>query len=97
MLLTALALRQHRAGGHIQGGEQGRGAVTHVIEGHPLDITQSHRQYRLGALQRLDLTLLIHAQHDGMVGRVEVELDNVAYLLDEERVVGELELALAVR
>lgn len=45
----------------------------------------------------VDLTLLVHAQPDGIVGRVEVGPDDVARLLDEEGAVGGLEVALAVR
>ena len=70
--VTALALCQHPASGHVQGGEQARGAVAHGIVRHPLDVAQPHGQQWRGALQRLDLTILIHAPHDGMIGRVEV-------------------------
>ena len=69
--VTALTLRQYLAGGYIQGGKQGRGAVAHVFVRHPLKVAQPHRQHRLGALQRLHQTLLIRAQHQGMIGRVK--------------------------
>jgi hypothetical protein len=51
-----------------------------------------HRERRLGALQGLDLGLLVHAEHDCGLGWVEVEPDHVVELVDEKRVVGELEV-----
>jgi hypothetical protein len=56
-----------------------------------------HRQVRCGAIERLDLPLLIHAQHDRALGRVEVQPDDVVDLVDEQRVLGQLERLLAVR
>ena len=54
--------------------------MTLVVMAAPLDLTRPHRQQRLGAVERLDLGLFIHAEHQGAVGRVEVEPDNVADL-----------------
>ena len=56
-----------------------------------------HRQARLGAVERLDLALLVDRQHDGVGRRIDVEADDVAELLDERRVVRQLEAAPAVR
>ena len=47
--------------------------------------------------ERLDLGLLIDAEHDRALGRVEIEPDDVADLVDELRVLGELPGLLAVR
>jgi len=41
------------------------------------------RQPGLGAVERLDLTFLVDAEHQGFVRRVEVEADEVLHLLDE--------------
>ena len=46
-------------------------------------LARSHGQHGLAAVQRLDLRLLIDAQHDGALGRGHVEADNVANLGDE--------------
>ena len=97
MTVAWAALGQDLAGGDVQGGEQGGGAMPDIIVGHALDVAESHRQHRLGALQRLDLRLFVDAQHHRMVGRVQVQADDVADLLDEERVGGQLEVTLAVR
>jgi len=45
----------------------------------------------------LDLGFLVYAEHHGGLGRVQVEPDDVVDLLDEQRVVGQLEPVGAVR
>jgi hypothetical protein len=37
----------------------------------------------LAALERLDLALLVDAQHQGMVGRIEIQPDDIPQLFDE--------------
>ena len=60
-------------------------------------VAQAHRQRRLGAIERLNLRLLIHAQDHRVVRRVEVQPDDVAHFLDEERIGGQLEGLRQVR
>src|SRR3972149_5162471 len=45
----------------------------------------------VGAVEGLDLALLIDAQHERLLRGIEVEADDVGELLCEARVVGELE------
>jgi transposase len=78
---------------HIQGGEQCRGAVALIIMRHRRGPALLHRQAWLRAIERLDLTLLIDAQHQCFVRRVQVEPDDIANLLHEFRVVRDLEFA----
>jgi hypothetical protein len=59
--------------------------------GAPLDPARRHRPDRLGALQRLDLGLLVHTQHDGVRRWVQVQPDHVADLGLQLRIGGELE------
>src|SRR5215467_8594721 len=59
--------------------------------GDTLDVTEAHWQDRLSAVQGLNLALLVNAEHQRMIGRVEIEAGNVSYLFHEERIVGELE------
>jgi hypothetical protein len=47
----------------------------------------------LRAVQGLNLAFLIHAKHQGMIGRIEVKPSNVTHFLNKERVGGELETA----
>ena len=99
-LLMAMALHvaaDHRAVENVEGGEQRRRAVALVVVGHRAGAALFQRQPRLGAVERLDLALLVDRQHDGVRGRIDVEPDDVAQLVDELWVVGELELAHAMR
>ena len=76
-----------------------------VIMAAPLNLPWPHRQQRLGAVERLDLRLFIDAEHQGAVGRIDVEPDNVAHprsgrgqaLVDKQRVGRQLEGLGAVR
>ena len=54
-------------------------------------------QARLGAIECLDLALLINRQHDGVVRRIDIEADDVAQLGDKLRIVGQLELTDPMR
>ena len=68
-----------------------------IVVRHPVHVTRPQRQERLGALKGLDLALLVHTQHQGLVGRVQIQAHDVAHLLDEEGVVGDLKAPLTVR
>jgi len=79
------------AAGDVQGGEQVGGAAPFVVEAAPFGDAGQHREHRGGAFQGLDLGFLVHAEDDGVTRRVEVDADDVADLVDEERVRGDLE------
>lgn len=79
------------AGGDVERRKQRGGAVPLVIVRVPLGLAGAHGQQRLGPVQRLDLRLLVDAEHQGAVGRVEVETDDVSDLLDEQRIGRQLE------
>jgi hypothetical protein len=49
------------------------------------------RQSGLGAIQRLDLGLVVDREHDRMLGRVDLQADDVLELGDEVRILGALE------
>jgi hypothetical protein len=55
-------------------------ALTFVVVGHRVGAAGLHRQVRLGAVERLDLALLVDAEHDGVRGRIDIEPDDVAQL-----------------
>ena len=95
--VTLVAAADDLAGSNVQSGEQRGRAVTLVVMTTPLDLTGAHRQQRLGSVECLDLRFLVDAQHQGSVGWVEVEPDNVAHLIDEQRVRGQLEGLDAMR
>src|SRR4030042_3049154 len=71
--------------------------MTDVIMSDPFDISQPHRQKWLSAVKRLYLAFLVHAQHHGFIGRIQIQPDDIPYLLDKERVCGKLKMALTMR
>jgi hypothetical protein len=73
------------------------GPVAAVVVGASLRLAQAHRQQRLTAVEGLDLRLLVDTQHQRVLGRVQVQPDDVAHLLHEQRIVGEAEGCAAVR
>ena len=91
MAVPVKAAVGHLAGGHLQGGKQRGGAVADVVVGAPLGQPRPQRQDRRGAVQRLDLGLLVHAQHHCLLGWVQVQPDDVVDLGFQLRVGGELE------
>ena len=83
-----LVSRRHLAGGHLEGGEQRRGAVALVVvamAGHRPAVRQL--QVALRPLQRLDRGLLVDTDDDGVLRRRHVEPDHVGGLGDELRIV----------
>ena len=64
----------HRSRSDVQGREKAGRAMAFVIVGATLNLTGQHRKDRLATAQRLNLTLLIHAQHQRMMGRVQVQV-----------------------
>ena len=65
-----------------------------VIESAPLGLAGTHRQNRLSAVERLDLALLVNAQHQGPFRWVKIQADDVADLLDEQRITRQLETSI---
>jgi hypothetical protein len=61
-----------------------------VVMAAALGAAGHQRQDRRGAVQRLDLGPLVHAQHHRGLGRVQVQPTQVTDLVDELRVSGQL-------
>ena len=85
------------SGLHVEGGKERGRPVPLIVMGVPLGLPGSHRQQRLGAIQRLDLRFLIDAEHQRVVRRVEIEADDVAHLVNKQRVCRQLEGFAPVR
>jgi len=99
-LLMAVALHVpagDRAVEHVQRGEQRGRAVALVVVGHGRPPALLERQAGLGAVERLDLRLLVEAEHHGVGGWSDVEAYDVVEFLGEGGIVGELEGAPAMR
>ena len=70
--------------------------MTLVIVGHGPGAALLHRQAGLGAVERLDLRLLVERQYHRMGWRIDIEADDLGELLGEGRVVRQLEAAPAM-
>jgi hypothetical protein len=92
MPVTLHVAADHGSVQYVHCGEQGRRAVALVIVGHGPGAALLQRQSGLSAIEGLDLALFIDAEHDGVRRRIDIEPDDVAQLVDERRVVGQLEL-----
>ena len=68
-----------------------------VVVGHGPGAALLHRQTGLGAVERLDLALLIDREDDGVGGRIDIETDDVPELLGKFRVLRQLECPDTVR
>ena len=89
--MPRLAVPNHLAGSNVQRGKQGCRAVPLAVVRLALRQARPEWQNRLRAIQRLNLALLIHAEYDRIVWRVQVETHNVPYFGDELWVRAELE------
>jgi len=77
--------------GDIEGGEERGRPVPHVVVRPPFGDARHHRQDRLFAVQGLDLAFLVEAENKRPVGRREVKADDIAHLVDEQRITRQLE------
>ena len=59
-----------------------------VIVRAALGLAGQHRKNRLTAAQCLNLTLLIHAQHQSMMRWVQVQADDISHLVDQQGIIG---------
>lgn len=62
-----------------------------VVVGRGPGAVGRDRQPPLAAIERLDLALLVHAEDNGVGGRIDIKTDHVAELLQKARVFRELE------
>ena len=86
-----------RAVEHVERGEQRGRAVAFVVVRHRPGATFLHRQPRLGAVEGLDLALLIDREDHGVGGRIDVKTHHIPELLGKFRIVRQLEGLDAVR
>jgi hypothetical protein len=76
---------------------QRRRAVPLVVVCHRPAAALLHRQSRLGAIERLDLRLLIDREHQCVLGRIDIEAHDILHLGGKLRIVRQLEGAHPVR
>ena len=95
-LLMTMALHiasDHGSVEHIEGGKQRCGAVALVVVGHRSSTSLLQRKTRLSAIEGLNLAFLIERQDNSVRGRIDIEADHIAQLIDELRIVRKFELA----
>src|SRR3989454_2303211 len=80
----------------VERGEQRRRAVTDVVVSLTSRESRAHGQRGLRTVESLDLTLLVDAQHQRLVRRVQVQPDHIAQLPHEVGVAAQLERLRAV-
>jgi len=97
MAMALHALADNLALKDIERREQGSNTMALVVMCHGSSAPLLHRQPRLGAVEGLNLALLIDRQDNGMVGRIDVEADDLVQFSGKLRIVGQLELADPVR
>ena len=89
--VAAVRLGDHGSGLEVERCKQRRGAMPPIVVRSPFGLAGLHRQQGRRAVEGLNLGLLVDAQHHGMVGRVDVEADDVADLVNQQRVGRQLE------
>src|SRR6266542_981768 len=79
------------AGGHLKSGKQACGAMPNVVVRHSSRKGRSDRQDWPGPIQRLNLRLVIDAEHQSLFRRIQIEPHDVGHLAVKVRVRAELE------
>src|ERR1041385_1481306 len=97
MSVSAVATADRNTAGYIHSRKQRSDSVAFVVVRLPRRHAGRERQNRLRAIQRLNLALLVYAEHNSAVRRIQVQPHDVPHLLDELRVFGELEIFYPMR
>ena len=82
--MASIALAKDVAGRDIESRKQAGDAMSLVVVRAPLLLSGPHGQHRLGTAERLNLRLLIHAQHQRMMGWIEIEPNNIPHFVDQQ-------------
>ena len=77
--------RDHAAIQRVERREQRCRSVALVVVGDGAGAPALHRQPRLRAIQRLDLTLFVTAERQSVFGRVQVQPDDIGLLTRDGR------------
>src|SRR5262249_8519401 len=73
MAMTRIMLRDHSALADVERGKQAGRAVPFILVGEGSAAATLQRQARLRTVQRLNLALLIHTQHHGVLGWLQID------------------------
>ena len=76
-------LSDNRTGLDVERRKQRGGTVPSVVVRAPFGLPGLHRQQRGGAVEGLNLGLLVDAQHHGVLGRIDIQPDDVSDFVDQ--------------
>lgn len=94
--VTLVAFADDKPRGDIECGKQRGRTMPHIAVRATFRYARHHRQDRLLAIKCLDLAFLIDAEDKGSVRRGQVKADDIAYLVDEQRIARQLECLATV-
>src|ERR1700694_3027118 len=80
------ALADYRSSSDIQPCEQTRSAMALIVVSSTLGLPGQPRKDGRATAERLDLTFLIYAQHDRVMGWGHIQPDDVSHLVDQQRI-----------
>src|SRR5580658_4970233 len=86
MAMAGVALAHDLAVRYFQGGKKTGGAVSLIIMGLGAAASFFQRQSRLGAVQGLNLALLIDAENERLLRWIEVKADDIGKFLQKSHV-----------
>ena len=97
-----MPVARHAAAGHlafqdVESSEQRGGAMALVVMGHGASSALFHRQPRLGAIEGLDLALLVDREDDRMIRGIDIESHDILELGRKGGIVRQFELAHLMR
>lgn len=95
--MASVELANHAAGLQIQSGKQRSRAVAFIVVGAALQLPRLHGQQRLSPVQCLNLALFVDAEHQRVIGWVDIQASDVAHFFDQQRVWRQLESIRTVR
>ena len=81
-----ITLAAYLTAGCVERSKQGRCSVSDVVVRPGAAAAFFQRQTGLSAIQRLNLALFIDTEHDGVLGRIEIDPHHVEELFNELRV-----------
>src|SRR5262245_39739160 len=95
--MATMTFPDHDAVEHPQRGVECRRAVTNIVVGWALRYARQQRQNGSGAIERLNATLFVDAKDHRLRRGIQIQPHDVAQLLDEPRIVRQLEPRDAMR
>ena len=84
--VALIAIANNFASQNVERRKQGGRPMPFVVVSHGAAASLFQGQSRLGTLEGLNLALLIHTQHHRLIGRIEIQADDVGELFQESGV-----------